>query len=59
MVDDKKDDKKKMWNKPIVKAGAAIGAYIGINKGARELGKNWGRTTYSTKRGQLGRPFDR
>ena len=54
-----KDGIKNMWDKPVVKAAAAIGAYIGINKGARELGKNWGRTTYSTKRGQLGRPFDR
>ena len=59
MVDDKKDDKKKMWNKPIVKAGAAIGAYIGLSKGARALGRRLGQTTYSTKRGELGRPFDR
>ena len=59
MVDDKKDDKKKMWNKPIVKAGAAIGAYIGLTKGARALGRRLGQTTYTTKRGELGRPFDR
>ena len=58
-VDDKGDDKKKLWNKPIVQAAAAIGAYVGLNKGAKELGKRLGQTTYSTKRGQLGRPFDR
>ena len=58
-VDDKGDDKKKLWNKPIVQAGAAIGAYIGLTKGAKELGRRLGQTTYTTKRGELGRPFDR
>jgi len=55
MIDDKKDDKKKMWNKPIVKAGAAIAAFVGAGRAGRALGKNLGRTTYTTKSGHLGK----
>jgi len=57
-VDDEKDTKKKMWDKPIVKAAAGIGAYLAINKGARELGKRLGATSYTKAKGQLGRKFN-
>jgi hypothetical protein len=55
MVDDEDDTKKKMWNKPIVKAAAGVGAFIGVGKAAKAWGKNLGRTTYTTKRGHLGK----
>ena len=59
IVDDSEDKKKKLWNKPIVKAAAGAAAVIGGMAGARALGQKLGATTYSTKRGELGRPFDR
>jgi len=59
IVDDSEDKKKKMWDKPIVKAAAGIGAIAAAGAAGRALGKRIGATTYSTKRGQLGRPFDR
>jgi hypothetical protein len=45
-VDDKKDDKKKMWDKPIVQVGAVIAAH----QAGKAIGKRLGRTTYTTKR---------
>jgi len=57
-VDDDKDTKKKMWDKPIVKAGAGIAALIGLNKGSKALGRRLGATTYTKKRGELGRKFN-
>ena len=57
MVDDDDDTKKKMWDKPIVKVGAAIGAYYAATKAAKALGQRLGATTYSTRRGELGRRF--
>jgi len=59
MVDDSDDTKKKIWNKPIVKAAAGLGAIAAAGAAGRALGKRMGATTYSTKRGELGRPFDR
>ena len=59
VVDDSGDKKKKMWNKPIVKAAAGLGAIAAAGAAGRALGKRMGATTYSTKRGELGRPFDR
>jgi hypothetical protein len=59
IVDDSEDKKKNMWDKPIVKAAAGIGAIAAAGAAGRALGKRIGATTYSTKRGQLGRPFDR
>ena len=57
-VDDKKDTKKKMWDQPIVKAGAGIGALIGLHKGAAALGRRLGQTTYTTQKGKLGRKYN-
>jgi|TARA_B110000914_G_scaffold83406_1_gene73463 hypothetical protein len=57
-VDDKKDTKKKMWDKPIVKAGTGLAAIVGLHKGASELGKRLGKTTYTTQKGKLGRKFN-
>jgi hypothetical protein len=45
-VDDSDDDKKKLWDKPIVKAAAFIGAW----QAGKAAGKRLGRTTYTTKR---------
>jgi hypothetical protein len=45
-VDDKKDDKKKMWDNPIVQTGAFIAAH----QAGKAAGKRLGRTTYTTKR---------
>ena len=58
-VDDAKDTKKKIWDKPIVKAGAAIAGAIALNKGARALGKRLGQSSFTTKKGQLGRYHER
>jgi hypothetical protein len=58
-VDDEKDTKKKMWDKPIVKAAAAVGAYVGMKKGAKALGRRLGQTTYTTRKGMLGRNHER
>ena len=57
-VDDAKDTKKKIWDKPIVKAAAGIAALVGLNKGAKALGKRLGQTTYTKAKGQLGRKFN-
>lgn len=46
IVNDKGDTKKKIWDKPIVKAAAAVGAYYAAGKIGRALGK----TTYQTDR---------
>tara|TARA_R110002167_G_scaffold21340_1_gene77730 strand:+ start:175 stop:951 length:777 start_codon:yes stop_codon:yes gene_type:complete len=59
VVDDSGDKKKKMWNKPVVKVAAGLGAIAAAGAAGRALGKRMGATTYSTKRGELGRPFDR
>jgi hypothetical protein len=37
----------------------ALAALFALTKGAKALGRELGRTTYSTKKGQLGRPFER
>jgi hypothetical protein len=57
-VDDAKDTKKKIWDKPIVKAAAGIAALVGLDKGAKALGKRLGQTTYTKAKGQLGRKFN-
>jgi hypothetical protein len=46
MVNDRNDTKKKIWDRPIVKAVAAVGGIYAIGKGAEELGKRLGKTTY-------------
>ena len=56
--DNEKDTKKKMWDKPIVKAGTGLAAIVGLHKGASELGKRLGKTTYTTQKGKLGRKFN-
>ena len=57
-VDDTNDTKKKIWDKPIVKAAAGIAAVVGLNKGAKALGRRLGQTTYTTQKGKLGRKFN-
>lgn len=52
IVDDSKDKKKKIWDRPIVKAAAAVGAIYGAGK----LGKQLGKTSYQQNR-NLGRKF--
>ena len=52
IIDDKKDKKKKIWDKPIVKAAAAAGAIYGAGK----LGSYLGKTSYQTGR-KLGGKF--
>ena len=37
----------------------ALAALIALNKGAKALGRKLGQTTYTTKKGQLGRPYER
>ena len=48
---------KKIWDKPIVKVAAGIGAFVAAQSAAKALGKRLGATTYTTGRGKLGRPF--
>ncbi|MDA9993073.1 hypothetical protein N9E09_00220 [bacterium] len=48
IVNDKNDKKKKIWNKPIVKAAAAIGGIYALSKGADALGKRMGNTSYQS-----------
>lgn len=52
IVADEKDTKKKIWDKPIVKAAIAVGAIYGAGKLGTELGK----TSYQQNR-KLGRKF--
>lgn len=52
IVDDSKDTKKKIWDRPIVKAVAAVGAIYGAGK----LGTHLGKTSYQQDR-KLGRKF--
>jgi len=58
-VDDEKDTKKKMWDKTSTKVAAGIAAYVGLSKGAKALGRELGRTSYSKAKGQLGRNHER
>jgi|TARA_B100000929_G_scaffold102465_1_gene81041 hypothetical protein len=37
----------------------ALAALFALNKGAKALGRKLGQTTYTTKKGQLGRPYER
>jgi hypothetical protein len=46
IVNDRNDKKKKIWNNPVVKAGAAIAGAYALTKGAEALGKRLGNTTY-------------
>lgn len=52
VVDDKDDAKKNIWDRPIVKAVAAVGAIYGAGK----LGTQLGKTSYQQDR-KLGRKF--
>jgi hypothetical protein len=52
IVSDKGDTKKKIWDKPIVRAAAAVGAIYGAGK----LGKYLGKSTYQTDR-NLGKRY--
>ena len=52
VVNDKKDTKKKIWDRPIVKAAAAVGAIYGAGK----LGKYLSKSTYQTDR-NLGKRY--
>ena len=52
VVDDKEDKKKKIWDRPIVKAAVAVGAIYGAGK----LGTQAGKTSYQQDR-KLGRKF--
>jgi hypothetical protein len=52
VVDDKKDSKKKIWDRPIVKAAVAVGAIYGAGK----IGTQLGKTSYQQDR-KLGRKF--
>lgn len=52
IVNDKTDTKKKIWDRPIVKAAAAVGAIYGAGK----LGKYLGKSTYQTDR-SLGKRY--
>ena len=52
VVDDKKDTKKKIWDRPIVKAAVAVGAIYGAGK----IGTQLGKTSYQQDR-KLGRKF--
>tara|TARA_B100000929_G_scaffold185182_1_gene146608 strand:- start:80 stop:859 length:780 start_codon:yes stop_codon:yes gene_type:complete len=49
MIDDKKDDKKKIWDNPIVKVGAGLAAL----KMAGEIGKRIGRSTLSNRQWRI------
>ena len=49
-VNDEGDTKKKVWDKPIVKAAVAIGGTIAAYKAGSAIGKKLGKTSYSTKR---------
>jgi len=52
VVNDKGDAKKKVWDRPIVKAAAAVGAIYGAGK----LGKYLSKSTYQTDR-NLGKRY--
>ena len=52
IVNDKEDKKKKIWDRPIVKAAVAVGAIYGAGK----LGTQLGKTSYQQDR-KLGRKF--
>tara|TARA_B100000745_G_C19823976_1_gene272298 strand:- start:340 stop:498 length:159 start_codon:yes stop_codon:yes gene_type:complete len=45
--------------KDILAAIASIAAIFALFKGAKASGRKRGQTTYTTKKGQLGRPFER
>lgn len=50
IVDDSEDTKKKLWDKPAVKAAAGAAAVIGGIAGAKALGRRLGKSTYSDNR---------
>ena len=55
IVDDSEDKKKKLWDKPAVKAAVGVGAVIGGIAGAKALGRRLGKSTYSDNPYGIGR----
>jgi hypothetical protein len=55
IVDDSEDKKKKLWDKPAVKAAVGVGAVVGGIAGAKALGRRLGKSTYSDNPYGIGR----
>lgn len=54
IINDKGDKKKKIWNNPIVKAGAFVGAIAG----AKALGKRFGTSSYGDREKYSGKKYN-
>ena len=48
---------KKIWDKPIVKVAAGVGAFVAAQSAAKALGKRLGKSSYTTGRGKFGKGY--